>query len=302
MVAGVPVKCNTAVAEVACSEGENLLTASKTLKTEKLTETVGAELLDLDVDRMVNDDGVPAAFMDALEENGVLVMRGLHIDDQSQTVFCRKLGEVVRYPNQQNPDIFIVTLDQDKNPMANYLKATMYWHVDDTPKPILSKATMLSAKVLSAEGGETEFASTYAAYDALTDEEKDRLANVRVFHSQVGIQSLVYENPTPDQIAEWRGQSREHPLVWTHSTGRKSLVIGQTCDYVVGMDEQDGRALLTDLLERAIAPGRVYRHEWSEGDTIMWNNHGVLHRVMPYSADSHREMHRTTLAGDEPVQ
>jgi alpha-ketoglutarate-dependent taurine dioxygenase len=274
----------------------------KTLETQRLTETVGAEVLDLDCERLLSDGAVPGAFMDALEEYGVLVLRGLRIDDETQTAFCRKLGEIVLYPDQRVPEIFVVSLDPAKNPMAGYLHATVYWHMDDTPKAIPSKATMLSAKVLSAEGGETEFASTYAAYELLSVEERERFASLRVVHSQVGIQSLVYRDPTPEQLEEWRGRAREHPLVWTHGAGRRSLVIGQTTDYVVGVEARDSRALLDDLLARATAPELVYRHAWSEGDTIMWDNRGVLHRVMPYPASSNREMHRTTLEGDEPIQ
>jgi len=278
------------------------MATTKTLKVEKLTPTVGAEILDVDVARIREDEELPAAVMEALEEHGILAFRGLNIDDETQVAFCRKLGDVVSFPSQPNPEIFVVSLDPEKNPLAEYLKATVYWHIDGTTDAVPAKATLLSAKVLAAQGGETEFASTYAAYDDLSDEEKQRLAKLRVLHSQVGIQSLAHPDPTPEQLEEWRKKSREHPLVWTHASGRKSLVIGQTVDYVVGMDEGEGRALLNELNERATAPDRVYTHVWSEGDTILWDNTGVVHRVQPYDPSSRREMHRTTLAGDEPIQ
>jgi alpha-ketoglutarate-dependent taurine dioxygenase len=90
--------------------------------------------------------------------------------------------------------------------------------------------------------------------------------------------------------------------VWTHRTGRKSLVLGASADYVVGMDLDDGRALLAELLERATVADNVYRHKWSVGDTVIWDNRGVLHRAAPYDPDSPREMLRTTVLGDEPIQ
>ena len=89
--------------------------------------------------------------------------------------------------------------------------------------------------------------------------------------------------------------------MWRHRNGRRSLVLGATTDHVVGMEPAEGRALLDDLLARSTAPGRVYRHEWAVGDLVIWDNRGVLHRALPYEPDSARDMHRTTIKGDEPV-
>ena len=96
--------------------------------------------------------------------------------------------------------------------------------------------------------------------------------------------------------------AKEHPLVWRHRSGRRSLVLGATTDHVVGMEPDEGRALLDDLLHRATTPDRVYRHEWQVGDVVIWDNRGVLHRALPYDPTSPRDMHRTTFAGDEPIQ
>ena len=74
-------------------------------------------------------------------------------------------------------------------------------------------------------------------------------------------------------------KTSEHPLVWTHRDGRRSLVLGASTDHVVGMELEEGRALLADLLERSTTPDRVYRHEWTVGDTVIWDNRGVLHRA-----------------------
>jgi alpha-ketoglutarate-dependent taurine dioxygenase len=95
---------------------------------------------------------------------------------------------------------------------------------------------------------------------------------------------------------------KEHPLVWTHRSGRRSLVLGATADRVVGMEPGESRAILDDLLARSTRPERVYRHHWSVGDLVIWDNRGVLHRASRYDADSRRDMHRTTLYGDEPVR
>lgn len=110
-------------------------------------------------------------------------------------------------------------------------------------------------------------------------------------------------DPSAEQLARWRSRpTHEHPLVWTHRSGRKSLVLGASAHYVVGMDRDEGQALLADLLDRATRSGLVYRHRWTVGDTVIWDNNGVLHRAAPYDQDSPREMLRTTVLGDEAIQ
>ena len=273
------------------------------ITTESLGATVGAQVTDVDRERLLQDDDLPAACLEALEASGVLVFRGLHLDDATQVAFSRKLGRVEVFGKGEFPEIFRVTLDPAKNPSAAYLRGTFDWHIDGCTDDIPIMATMLSAHAVAETGGETEFASTYAAYDDLTDEEKERFASVRVVHTIEASQRLVNDDPSPEELALWRRRPpKEHPLVWQHESGRKSLVLGATTDHVVGMDPDEGRALLDDLLARSTTPDRVYRHEWSVGDVVIWDNRGVLHRACPYDQTSPRDMHRTTFAGDEPIQ
>jgi alpha-ketoglutarate-dependent taurine dioxygenase len=161
---------------------------------------------------------------------------------------------------------------------------------------------VLSAKAIAAEGGETEFASTYAAYDDLSGDQKARLSGLRVVHSMEASQRRRYPNPTDAQLTRWRARPiSEHSLVWTHHDDRKSLVLGTSCDHVIDMELEEGRTLLEDLLAGATRPERVYRHQWSVGDTVIWDNRGVIHRAAPYPPDSPREMLRTTVLGDEHI-
>jgi len=278
------------------------------LTITKLSESVGAEVNGLDPAHLSSDDPVGQIILDALEDNGVLVFRKLGLDPETQVAFCRRLGEVDHSSDGHHPvsGIYPVTLDKSKNSSADYLRATFDWHIDGctpTGDEYPQKATVLSALQVAERGGETEFANSYAAYDALTDEEKDRFGTLRVVHSLEASQRGITPDPTPEQLARWRSRpTHEHPLVWTHRSGRKSLVLGASADYVVGMDVGEGRALLTELLERATVPGNVYSHTWSVGDTVIWDNRGVLHRATPYDPNSAREMLRTTVLGDEPIQ
>ncbi|MGI8336265.1 TauD/TfdA dioxygenase family protein [Actinomadura scrupuli] len=277
------------------------------ITVDKLGHEVGAQVRGVDVERLLADDSLPAAVMDALEDNGVLVFPSLHLDPETQVAFCRKLGDIDTSPGHHDvAGIYRVSLDTAKNSSAAYLRATFDWHIDGcTPQDDAypQKATMLSAHQVAARGGETEFASCYAAYDALTDTEKDRFAALRVVHSLEASQRMVTPDPTPVELAAWRRRPvKEHPLVWTHKSGRRSLVLGASTDHVIGMNRDTGRALLDELLARCTTPDRVYRHEWTVGDTVIWDNRGVIHRAAPYDPTSPREMLRTTVLGDEPIQ
>ena len=278
------------------------------LAISKLGESVGAEVTGLDPAHLGSDDPAGGAILDALERNGVLVFRGLWLEPEAQVAFCRRLGGVDHSSDGHHPvpGIYPSTLDKSKNSSADYLRATFDWHIDGcTPvqDEFPQKATVLSAVQVAEWGGETEFANSYAAYDALSDEEKDRFGELRVVHSLEASQRRITADPTPEQVARWRSRrTHEHPLVWTHRSGRKSLVLGASADYVVGMDLEEGRALLAELLQRATVPENVYSHAWSVGDTVIWDNRGVLHRAARYDPGSAREMLRTTVLGEEPIQ
>jgi alpha-ketoglutarate-dependent taurine dioxygenase len=176
----------------------------------------------------------------------------------------------------------------------------MFWHMDGIVSDIAPpKFTLLSCRQPPDKGGQTEFANTYAAWEALPDEEKAELDGLRVVHNLIaGLRGIL----DPDEIdPAKREMNHEHPLVWTHESGRKSLLIGHHADYIVDMPKPQGRALLTRLLEWAGQPEFSCRHTWQRGDFAIWDNTGALHRALPYSDDSGRRMHRTTVAGCETI-
>jgi len=279
------------------------MAGTSTLKTAKLTPFVGAEVLDVDRDRLVNDQELPSAVLDALEEHGVLLFRELHLDDETQAAFCHTLGDVGLFPDHPVPEIYEVSYNPG-NPYAKYSDATFEWHLDGTiDEDMPVKATILTAKVLAGQGGETEFASTYAGYDSLSDDEKERCAGLRVVHTMASVWRRVDPKPLPGQLEEWAARGgREHPLVWTHESGRRSLVVGASADHITGMDAGASRDLLDDLLERTTTPDRVFRHSWSVGDMVIWDNCGLVHRALRYDRASGRRMHRSTILGTEAIR
>jgi alpha-ketoglutarate-dependent taurine dioxygenase len=256
------------------------------------------------IDKQDMLSGVHAdTIMEALEQRGALVFPRANLNDQEQLKFTDTLGARVNF-TQRIPgggtatDVYKVTLDKDVNNEPEYVLGTFFWHMDGITSPIPPpKATILTARKLAPKGGQTEFASTYAAYAALPEEDKAELEGLRVVHT---VTAAVREVAKPEDLDEGRrNMAHEQPLVWTHKSGRKSLIIGYTSDYVVGKTKAEGRALLARLLEWTAQPAFTYRHQWQVGDLVVWDNCGALHRVVPYATDSGRNMHRTSLAGFE---
>ena len=216
--------------------------------------------------------------------------------------FSRRLGPVERV--RRRPDgaeIFRVTLDPAKNPAADYLKGTFDWHIDGMTDDIPIMATVLSAHAVAASGGETEFASTYAAYDDLSDDEKqqalDRSASCTSFAASQRLVAPERRRPTSSRCGASAHRRRTR---WCGSTshGRRSLVLGATTDHVVGMGRGRGSRVPRRPARPVDVPERVYRHEWAVGDLVIWDNRGVLHRATRYDPSSARDMHRTTIAGE----
>ena len=232
-----------------------------------------------------------------LIDRGVLVFKQLNLTDDQQVTLASHLG-ALRAEGQMG--IFKITLDQDANAKADYLKGSFNWHLDGTHDDVPIFASLRSGRRLSSEGGETQFANSYAAYEALPQAMKDRIDGLKVVHSFATSMRRAGVEPTPATQAHWDSiADKTHNLVWRHENGRRSLVIGCHASHVVGMDPAESAALLQELLDWTTQDRFVYRHDWSVGDLLIWNNTGVLHRVTPYPLDSGRMMHRTTLLGEE---
>lgn len=232
-----------------------------------------------------------------LVQRGVLIFRELNLSDEQQVKLASMMGSV---REEGENGIFKISLDKNTNAKGDYLKGSFLWHMDGTHDQIPVFASLLTGLKLSPVGGQTEFANSYAAYNALSNEMKERIAQLKVVHSVETSMRRASIEPTAENIDYWRSiPDRTHKLVWTHSCGRKSLVVGCHADHVEGMQYQAGQKLIQELIDWATQDDFVYRHEWTVGDLVIWDNTGVLHRAEPYPIDSGREMHRTTLMGEE---
>ena len=241
-----------------------------------------------------------------IDERVVVVIRRAAISDDDLVALSGMLGTVVvrragGLPD--HPEVEAISLDPAASALADYQRGTFFWHTDGTTSDELpQKITLLTAIETADAGGDTEFANGYAAYEALSDEDKDLCRGLQVVHSFAAAQILADPEPTDRQRAIWeRVPPRVHPLVWTRRSGRRSLLIGATAGEVVGWPADESRALLDRLLAWTTQPRFVVHHRWEKGDLVIWDNTGALHRAWPYTATSRRLMHRTTLAGEEAV-
>jgi len=277
-----------------------------TVTTTPLGPHVGLEFAGIAGAALV-DPSMAAECQQALDRHGVVVYREAHISDDDLVAFSRMLGEVVPNPTGEHrlPEIATITLDPEKTrpQLAWYREGNFLWHLDGATDPLPQRSTLLTAREVDPAGGDTEFATTYAAYEALPEEEKAAIADLRVVHSFAAAQAKAHPDADEAARSAWAAvPAREHPLVWSRRDGRRSLLLGATADYVVGRPEDQGRELLDRLLRWCTRPEFTLRHTWHVGDLVIWDNTGMLHHALPFTATSRRLMHRTTLVGVEPVE
>jgi alpha-ketoglutarate-dependent taurine dioxygenase len=270
-----------------------------------ITSTVGLEITGFTVDDLLRRDSA-AEIREALDRYGVLVYREVHIGDDDLLALSRTLGTVVVQPTGEHrlPEIQTITLDPSKTNamLASFRQGNFHWHIDGATQEVPQKATLLTALQVDPAGGDTEFASTYAAYEELPEQEKAELEGLEVIHTFAHAQSLANPNASEAEQQAWKQvPAQVHPLIWSRKSGRKSLLLGATASEVVGWPVERGRALLDRLLEWTTQPRFVLRQSWRRGDLVIWDNTGMLHRALPFEPTSVRLMHRTTLAGEDAV-
>ncbi len=241
-----------------------------------------------------------AEIRELLELRGILLFPKISLTDEEQLGFSCTLGALVE---QGDKGLYKVTLDSKITPTAEYLRGTVLWHFDGFSDDVPARASILTARKTSDIGGQTEFANTYAAYDDLPEERKQTLSELRVVHTMAATQRDVFQNAPAEMQKIWESYPpKVQPLVWTHRSGRKSLLLGSSADWVEGMDKAEGQVLIAELQTWTTQRKFVYRHEWTVGDMVIWDNTGMLHRVEAYPDTSGRMMHRTTLVGEEPIK
>jgi alpha-ketoglutarate-dependent taurine dioxygenase len=276
----------------------------------RLDPVAGAEIHGIDLSKPISPE-TRDAILDAFVENHVLVFRDQDLTKDEQHAFTKNFGELEQHVGRladgsRYPVVHTVTnIDAETgkptptpNTHGNY-----FWHTDKSYHAVPSLTTLLHAKVVPPEGGDTLFANMHMGYDALSEDEKRALTGLKAVHSWEASRRNTGNKPATEE------QKRErppvvHPVVRTHPvSGRKSLYLGMHLSHIEGMPEAEGKAMLDDLLERATVPANVYRHKWKQGDLVMWDNRCLLHRAdRNFDMSVHaRVLHRTVVIGTVPV-
>ena len=273
--------------------------------TSTIQPAIGIEVTGMSGSQLVSHEAADEC-QRLLDAHGVVVYREVNVDDDELLSFSRMLGTLVVQPTGEHkyPEIQTITMDPTKTSelMASYRQGNFLWHIDGAMADVPQKGTLLTAREVDPAGGDTEFATTYAAYEALPESEQAELEDLQVLHSFAAAHGKANPDATEEERASWdRIPSKVHPLVWTRSSGRKSLLVGATAAEVVGWPAEKGQTLLDRLLDWSTQPQFTLRHQWRRGDLVVWYNTGMLHRALPFEPTSPRLMHRTTLVGEEAV-
>lgn len=273
-----------------------------------LSPLMAAEILDLNLSKPVSD-ALRNSILDAFHRYHVLVFRNQNLSKADLVNFTEGFGELephihADFQGKEFPHLHAVNnLDDDGKPSSKIQNRGNYsWHTDKSYMAIPSMATLLHAIEIPPEGGDTEFADMQAAYDALSDDMKSRIADLRMIHSWE--RSREKSTPMPATKEEIEAAPPvSHPLVRTHpATNAKTLYIGNHASHVDGWIIEDGEALLNELQDFATQDRFIYRHRWQENDLVMWDNRCLLHRAINnYDMDRHRRiLNRTVVRGDVP--
>lgn len=275
-----------------------MTTAFDVLQAREIKPRIGSEVR-ADKATLLSGD-YASEIRELLEQRGVLVFPQIAFTDDEQIAFTETLGTFA--PEARGEKLYKVSLDTEVNKQADYLKGSLYWHLDGTMNEVPILASLLQSVALgNPDEGDTEFCNTYAAYDDLSDNDKAEIADLRVMHSAWN--TLFYYDPEPSAKILKQMMAigdRELPLVWTHKSGRKSLVLGATARHITDIDYTRSAELLVRLRDWATQPQFTYRHKWTVGDLVIWDNTGTMHRATPYDPSSGRLLQRTKLEGEEP--
>jgi alpha-ketoglutarate-dependent 2,4-dichlorophenoxyacetate dioxygenase len=283
------------------------------LSIRQVHPVFAGEVSGVDLTRSLTREEVSA--IDAgMDRYAVLVFRNQNITDDQQMAFTRNFGEIENakggnitkaheYRLKQGM-VDVSNLDKEGRPLPRDDRRRMFnlgnrlWHSDSSFRAKPAKYSILSARTVASQGGNTEFADMRAAYDTLDDATRATVADLVCEHSLIYSRgSMGFSELTDDEKSMMKPVRQR--LVRTHPvTGRKSLYLSSHAGTIVDWLVPESRDFLRDLTEHATQRELVYVHQWRQYDLVMWDNRQTMHRVRRFDETQPRDMRRTTVAGE----
>jgi len=280
------------------------------ITVNKITPGFAAEIGGVDLREPLSRITVDA-ISDAINQAGVLVFHDQHITDEQQQAFSRNFGDLETTVKAYRKD-FVPRLDVHMADISNLdeqnrvlpkndrrrLNAlgNRLWHSDSSFKRVPARFSLLSARTIPGDGGETQFADMRAAWDALPKAMQRRVEGMICEHTQIFSRAKIgFTDWAPEELEKMAPVPqvlvRMHP-----GSGRKSLFLSSHAGRIRGMEDPEAKLLLMDLIEHATQPQFVYTHTWHVGDLVMWDNRCTMHRAREYDETKVRDLHRTTVS------
>lgn len=282
------------------------------MEISRLGATMGAEILGVDLNAL--DEAEFAAISDAFLAHQVIAVRDQNLSPAGQIAFSRRFGALedqlnAHYTVPGHPEVLVLSNDMKDGKPIGLIDGGDFWHSDSSHRDLPSMATILCAVKNPSQGGDTEFADMAAAYEALPEAMKARLATLKGVHavSKLKNKRVAVSPRRPDGKDFYERQKslpdQVWPLVRTHSaTGRKTLYVSPRFTIgIEGLSECEADEILDFLFVHQVRKEFLYRHKWRDGDLVMWDNRSVIHRATGgFNYPDVRTMHRTVVAGDRP--
>ena len=272
--------------------------------------TLGAVVTGVRLAALAESEG--QAIERAFHEHALLIFPGQFLSRAEQAAFARRFGEFDSLVAGSGGTVAISNLRPDGTLRGNddaikqILLGNEGWHTDSSYMPVSARASMLCAEVVTDEGGETEWADMRAAWDALDEPTRRRIAGLAAFHSLKHSQARAGYAAKSASYSYGVGDDLEpplRPLVKVHPvTGRPALFIGRHAYGIPGLAADESERLLDELLAFACRPPRVHVHRWRPGDAAIWDNRCLLHRARPYDPGVPRVLHHARIAGDPATE
>ena len=275
---------------------------------------LGAEICDVDLSREPDDQSF-RTIRDALLEHEVIFFRNQKLTPEQHIAFSRRFGELEHHVRLDRcrpgyPELFVVSNILENGKPIGSQDAGYFWHSDLCYAAEPSLGSLLYAREVPMENGEpkgdTLFSSMTRAYETLPEETKRKLEGRKAVNSYIhGYARPRKSGERPQLTAEQRAKTPdiEHPTVRRHPvTGRKCLFVNEGyTSRIVGMEERESEALLSELFDHIKKPELVYRHKWQVGDLLFWDNCSTQHQAIgDYELPQRRLMERTTICGTAP--